>query len=84
MNDIDLSYELLKPASYNMVVPSAGAHPTHETIRNAKLSSFQGRAYFHTLSDQAGNRGRKDQDVSSSLSQSVHLMPSRSADPLRS
>src|ERR1019366_10184275 len=84
MNDVKLPRQFLDSARHNPVVQSYRAHGTHDLVREAEPSSSQRGRDSHAWGNRPGNGRRKDQDVGSSLRQAVHLVPSRSADSLRS
>jgi len=83
MDDVNLPHEFLKAAGHNMIVKSAGAHGTHDPVREAQFPSCQRGGYGYARGDRPANRGRKDKDFGPRLRQAIYLVPSGSADPVR-
>jgi hypothetical protein len=63
---------------------STGTHAANDPVWKSELPPFQGGGNVHVRADRAGNRGWKQKDVCPRRGYASHLVPSCSADTLRS
>jgi hypothetical protein len=82
VNDVDLARKLLKSARHNMVMEGTGPHGAEQFVGDTGLAPRQSLMDGNVSRHGAMENARHDQQIGARRSQTVHLLPSRIANPV--